>query len=49
MTEVIGIIRKRIKLNSGKVIKPIDRGWYDGRQYYKGKLGNIGEIYPNRK
>lgn len=53
MTKVIKkLFRTYIELDSGKIIKPLDGGWYDGRQYYKGKLGKIGEpipMYPIKK
>jgi hypothetical protein len=49
MSEVIGIVKPKILLDSGEVIeKPLDGGWYDGRQYYKGRLGKKGVIItPN--
>lgn len=35
-----------LKLKSGKIVKPINGGWYDGQQYYYGTLSKPGEIHP---
>lgn len=39
-----------VKLNNGQVIRPEEGGWYDGKQYWGGQLGQVNQIInPNQQ